>query len=317
MKMVNDYKFLPYLGRFVLIYLATVTVAAVIFIFVQGLLPVAQRVALDFFAPYDLGWGELVVQALRGMVIALVLWPFYPLIVRGKNGLLLLFAAIWGLVLFASMEPKPGSIEGMIYTHTTVLEHFLVMIFGALQTSVFAWLFLKWERQSLAAVNQDQPEMLILDSEKSGFVKEKGYYIRFTLLHIVVYMLVGSLFYQIAGYEEALATMDEFTLWRDLESIGMVAAVFLGQIARGAVIALLVGPFYSTYLNRRHGWLLLFSLLFGLKVLVVLIAIPEVPLDWAELAIGIPEITVQTFVFSLLFYSWEKRRAKKISKQAA
>jgi hypothetical protein len=31
----------------------------------------------------------------------------------------LLFAAIWGLVLFASMEPKPGTIEGMIYTETS------------------------------------------------------------------------------------------------------------------------------------------------------------------------------------------------------
>jgi hypothetical protein len=185
---------------------------------------------------------------------------------------------------------------------------------GAVQVLVFSWLFLKWERGS--GYNQ---EISGKDSDarpKNIFIKEKAYFLRFTLLHVIVYIIVGGIFYQIAGYEDALATMDEFSLWRDLESFGMVAAVFLGQVARGAIIALFVAPFYNVFIQRRHGWLLLFGLLFGLKVLVAIIVLPTFPIVWADYIIGIPEITVQTFLFSLLFFAWEKRIStrRKISR---
>lgn len=295
-----------YLGKFTLTYVITISLMAFIFVGIQGLISPAGRVALDFFEPYKLGLGETLIVALRGIVIALVLYPFYNLIVKGKHGMWLLFAAIWGLVLFASMEPKPGTIEGMIYTETSLLEHLAVLFAGAVQVLAFAWLFLKWEKRS-----DDNRESGVKKTDtklKSMFIKEKGYYFRFTLLHIIVYIIVGSIFYQIAGYEEALATMDEFSLWRDLESLGMVAAVFLGQIARGVIIALLIVPFYNVFINKRCGWLLLFGLLFGLKVLVVIIVLPTFPIVWAEYIIGIPEITVQTLLFSLLFFAWERRK---------
>jgi len=96
-----------YLGKFTLTHVVTISLMAVIFNGIQGLIPLDGRIALDFFEPYKLGLGETVIEALRGIVIALVLYPFYNLIVRGRHGKWLLFAAIWGLVLFASMEPKP------------------------------------------------------------------------------------------------------------------------------------------------------------------------------------------------------------------
>ncbi len=53
--------------------------------------------------------------------------------------------------MLGNLEPKPGSIEGMIYTHTTVIEHILVLAAGLLQAVILAGLFIKWERNSIGA----------------------------------------------------------------------------------------------------------------------------------------------------------------------
>jgi hypothetical protein len=300
-----------YLIRFTAVYILTVLAVTVLFILVKNAIPAESRVALDFFEPYKLGFSETVVIAIRGLVIALVLYPFYDLIVRHSVGVRYLFAALWGLVLFASMEPAPGTIEGFIYTKTTIPEHLLVMAAAALQVAIFCKLYLYLEKvygqQVLTVAGRPgRPE-----SVRHGFFVGNGYLFRFAIMHLLVYIAVGSLFYQVAGYEEALASMEEFTLWRDLESMGMVAAVFFGQVFRGLFIAIMVAPFYESYLKKRSGWFLLFALLFGLKVLVILIQVPELPIKWSELIIGIPEITVQTFVFSILFFGWERRRERK------
>lgn len=151
--------------------------------------------------------------------------------------------------------------------------------------------------------------------------KIMGYFGRFTLVHLLVYWIIGSLFYQISGYEEALATMEVFQHWRPLESIVMVCVVFFGQIARGALLALLIYPFYQVFMKKKHGWVLLFGLLFGLKVLGSPIFIHEFIISTSALGsiteflqsliIGIPEIMAQTLIFSLLFFVWESSTLKK------
>ncbi len=141
--------FFRFAGRFTLIYILAYFAAAAVFLIIQNALPLSSRVALDFFEPYRLGLTEPVSQILRGFFIALVLYPFYDLIVRGERGFLVLFAALWGVALLGSLEPRPGSIEGMIYTHTTILEHFLVLAVGAVQVMFLSWVFLRWERGGL------------------------------------------------------------------------------------------------------------------------------------------------------------------------
>lgn len=141
--------FFGFAGRFTLIYILAYFAIAVLFILIQNAIPVTSRLALDFFEPYRLGLTEPATQALRGFFIALVLYPFYNLIVKGEHGLPVLFAALWGVALLGSLEPKPGSIEGMIYTHTTFLEHLLVLAAGAVQVLLLSWLFLRWEKHNL------------------------------------------------------------------------------------------------------------------------------------------------------------------------
>ena len=55
---------------------------------------------------------------------------------------------MWGVALFGSVEPQPGSIEGIIYTTISFTEHLYVLIAVALQMLLFVWLLFKWETLS-------------------------------------------------------------------------------------------------------------------------------------------------------------------------
>lgn len=309
-------KVLPgFMGRFVLLYGAIYIVTALLFLGVQSLLPASARVALDFFEPYSMSLTAILSNLIIGAVIALVLYPFYDLIVKGKQGWLILFAALWGVALLGSLEPKPGTIEGMLYTLTTTLEHILVIGFGAAQFLLFSQLLLAWERlkQGLSAGSLESRKLFSPSDDYSL----QRYTRRFTILHLFVYILVGSIFYQISGYEEALATMEAFALWRELENLTMPLVIFFGQILRGAFIALMLAPFYAFYIERKNGWLQLLGLLFGLMVLATIITVPESMVQFMQMLedskSGLPEIIAQTIIFSGLFFVWEKRRMKKVS----
>lgn len=297
-----------FVGRFVLLHVGVYSVTAWVFLNAQTALPAAGRVALDFFEPYSLSLNGTLTQIAIGAVMAFVLYPFYDTIVKGQRGGMVLFAALWGVALLGSLEPKPGTIEGMIYTQTTFGEHALVLVAGVVQVLVFAWLFLRWEKR-YADANGSSGSVL---TER---VRIQGYAGRFTLLHMLVYLAVGILFYNISGYEEALATMEVFELWRPQDNLIAVGTVFFGQIARGAILALMLLSFYRTYMNTRKGWLLLFGLLFGLKVLATVTSVPATSAEFIQgvrdSMTGLPEITAQTLVFASLFFSWERKRIKK------
>ena len=327
MRIITNHKFWAFVGRFSLVYVLTYTAAAVIFLTIQNALPAPGRVALDFFQPYALGVREIAAQVLVGGVIALVLYPFYDTIVKEKSGWLVLFAALWGVALLGSLEPKPGSFEGMLYLEAGWTEHLLVLAAGALQTLLFCRLFLPWERRQKAEEWAEERARKRTEKKAGAGPKRqisaakliRGYVGRFTFLHVVIYILVGAAFYQISGYEEALATMEEFALWRDLENIVMPFVILFGQVFRGGILALLLYPFYPTYLDKRHGWLLLFGLLFGLKVMVIAISIPasfqEFILALETSKTGLPEIIAQTLLFSGVFFAWERRKMKKAGKE--
>ena len=318
MNQIAKNNFWTYAARFTLLYMLLYLAVGLIFINLQNALPAESRVALDFFKPYNIDINEPVTQVLRGFFIGLVLYPFYDLIVKGKRGFAILVCALWGVALLGNLEPKPGSIEGMIYTHTTLVEHALVLAAGLLQAMAIAFLFLGWERRSIGLIGKVECQWRGFWSETASPKWLRGYTLRYTLFHVIIYILVGSLFYEISGYEEALATMEAFALWRDLESIGMVAAVFFGQFFRGAILALLLFPFYNIYMTGKFGWLKLFGLLFGLKVIPAMFVVPESFLVMLqEAAVGLPEIIVQTLVFALAFYAWERRRKRKVESAAA
>jgi hypothetical protein len=326
--------FWGYAGRFVLLHVVAYTVIGGVFLYVQSLVPEARRVALDFeyFSPYRApGVVSLAAQASRGLILALIFLPFYRTITASRRGGLALFGSVWGVAVFGSVEPIPGSLEGMIYTITSLPEHAAVLAATAVQTALFVWLFLLWEtsRGNRGPLEDVLPEFRggngggLAGGEtgaQSAPVSKKGHVFRFSLLHLITYWGVGSIFYQISDYEEAMASMEIFQLYRPLENTVMVLAVFFGQIVRGPLLALLLFPFFATWVSKRHGWLLLFGLLFGLTALgspVFLHLTIEETLSAASFsqfveswAIGLPEIFTQMLIFSVLLFLWERKRIK-------
>lgn len=154
-------------------------------------------------------------------------------------------------------------------------------------------------------------------------IKLPGYIGRFTSLYVLVYTIVGMVCYQLFGYEEALATLEHFELFRPLESPAMAGMVFAGAVIRGAILALLLYPFFSVILKKKHGWLLLFTIFFGLTTFGSLILLHNLldieALSQAgsvgealnDLRYGVPEIFLQMLVFSWIFFRWEKKRSAK------
>ncbi len=116
-----------YVARFALVHVITYAVIAIVLLAFRGrCLRRGERPWTS--SPYrPLNLITLAGQIIRGGFLALILYPFYDLIVRGRRGGLVLFAALWGLALLGSVGLMPGSIEGVIYTETTAAEHLVAL----------------------------------------------------------------------------------------------------------------------------------------------------------------------------------------------
>jgi hypothetical protein len=320
-----------YLARFAAAALAAYAAVTALFLPLQEMLPAAERTALDFFEPYrSLGFTTVATQLMRALVLAAVLYPFYERVVRSRRAPLLLFTALWGLSLVGSIQPMPGSFEGLLYTVTGVGEHLLVLAAGALQAALLIVLFLPWQRR--ASAPEGAPARVRVDGGgqadmTAGGLRLRSYVPRFVLLYVAVYIVAGMLFYQLSGYEEALAEMEAFELFRPLESPAMGAAVFFGQFIRGSLLALMLFPFAEPCVRRqRRGGLLFFAVFFGTTALGGPVFIPDMFSGigdftagefFRELSAGVPEILVQILLFSLLFVAWMRRGVRRRSMKPA
>lgn len=326
MKEIKQPQLFSFLGKFTLLHLITYIIIGYFFLIFQDSLPESKRIALDFYEPFrSPDFMSIIGQILRGLAFALIFYPFYNTLFKNPRGRLTLFGAMWGVALFGSVEPQPGSIEGIIYTTISFAEHMYILIAVAAQMLLFVWLFFKWEALSQKRTGPSDPEsQQSLENLVQYPKKIRGYIFRFGIVHLISYWIIGSLFYQIAGYADALQEMEVFELWRNLESIPAVLLVFFGQIFRGPVLALLLAPFYGSYINKKHGWLLLFLLMFGLTALGSPIFLPEFIFFEGtfmeflrDLMIGIPEIVTQMLVFSIIFFWWQRRSIRTIEKLPA
>lgn len=129
--------------------------------------------------------------------------------------------------------------------------------------------------------------------------------LKVTIAHVVSYFVVGILAATVLDYEAIFA---EPVISDYMRGFGSVA-LFVGpvvQVARGLITALVLLPFRSV-LGGRYGWLWLWLLLVGIGILSTSAAAPSsiegviytrLPL-WYHL-IGLPEILLQTLMFSVL-----------------
>lgn len=292
-----------HVGRFTLVHVLVYLLIAFPFGLIQDLLPAANRVALEFFRPYGLELPLIIGQALRGLLLALILYPFYDRLVSYSRGRWVLFGLLWGLSVLGSVEPIPGSIEGVLYTVTTLPEHLLTLAAAAVQTLIFCLVYGAWETRAASPPAPAPP---------FPAVRLRGFALRFTLLHVISYMLVGIVFMTVQDYGDAFATQSQFALFRPLDD-PMMAAVLPAQVVRGALFAWLLYPLYGVFMARRRSWLLLFGLMFGLTALGSALFFPEIVGMIAagdsllRLVVGLPEIFVQMLLFAWAVTLWERR----------
>jgi hypothetical protein len=83
-------------------------------------------------------------QVVRGLLFALILWPFWTFILNHRRSWLLLWLLFIGLAILGTAGPSPGSLEGMIYTQVPFLNHLKGLPEVVLQTGLFSFLLVKW-----------------------------------------------------------------------------------------------------------------------------------------------------------------------------
>lgn len=140
-----------------------------------------------------------------------------------------------------------------------------------------------------------------------------GYIGRFSLVHVLTYVLIGIIFMKLQDYSGAFASSHQFENFRAVDS-PIVRASALIQFLRGVFFALLLYPFYKTIFDSRRGWLMLFGVLWGFTLIGSVSAAPGsiegliyTKASLSEHLIGIPEVTVQMLAFSILFFIWESK----------
>lgn len=151
----------------------------------------------------------------------------------------------------------------------------------------------------------------------------KGYLKRFTLTHVVTYLVCGLIFMNLMNYEKEFIQNQYFAHFRSLDS-PIVRAAILFQFIRGGMFALILYPFREKIIQSKYGWIMLFSIIYGLTCIGSVNATPgsiegfiytEVSIK--EHLVGMPEVIVQALGFSMLFWLWERRAEAKREKLKA
>jgi len=150
-----------------------------------------------------------------------------------------------------------------------------------------------------------------------------GFLGRVTVVHFVTYFVFGVIFAFFNPFhpgEHVLYAIPEFEAFFRPITDPLVRAGGLFQLVRGPILALALFPFRSIFLQNKRGWLLLWGLFLALAIIAPSGAAPSsiegfvytrLP-AWFHLA-GAPEVILQTLVFSVLVFVWERRVEKKIT----
>ncbi len=90
-------------------------------------------------------------QIIRGLIIALALYPFRRVVLETANGWVKLAGVLIGLSVLSPAGAAPSSVEGFIYTQLTWVQHLRGFPEVILQNLAFAWLLTAWYRSSRRA----------------------------------------------------------------------------------------------------------------------------------------------------------------------
>lgn len=299
-----------YVGRFGLLHLGAYVLVGGLALGLVSNLPSADASAIAFFQPYRLTGGALLTEALRAVVLALVFSPFYRVVTRSTWGWSALFLPLWGLTIVGSIDPMPGSIEGVIYTTTPAGAHLFVLAATAVQYGLLVGVLRWWEMRD--PILADRPPLEGEDWPAPTTPGFWGYLTRFSLLYVVAYLAAGLTFWVLQDYETVLPAQAAFAMWRPLDHPFVQFAVVF-QVGRGAMLGLLVFPLFGRLFSGAQGWLTLFGVLWGATFLGAPATVGNLVTDLlspgplTDMLLGTSEVTAQMLGFALVFWAWQGR----------
>lgn len=94
-----------------------------------------------------------VLQVIRGLIFAVVLWPFRGTLLDTRYGWLKLWGLLLGLSVLSTTAAAPGSVEGFIYTTLTVKQQIVGYLEVIPQTLLFSMMVYFWYKKPHKAWN--------------------------------------------------------------------------------------------------------------------------------------------------------------------
>lgn len=100
------------------------------------------------YRPFDSSWiaAGPALQVLRGLVFAVVLFPFRAVFLERPRGWLTLAALLIGLGIVSTYAAAPGSIEGLLYTRLPLAYHAFGLPEVLAQATAFSAVLVNWYR---------------------------------------------------------------------------------------------------------------------------------------------------------------------------
>jgi hypothetical protein len=152
---------------------------------------------------------------------------------------------------------------------------------------------------------------------KSTKASLTGLILKSAVLHTVTYFLAGLIAANVFNYEGLFAIPSMAGFMRPYEDVWVLLGP-LFQPLRGMLFALALYPLWGNLFNRKYGWLVIWWLLVAIGIFSTYGPTPgsiegllytRVPLA-AHLR-GLPEVLVQSFVYSLVLFYWINHPEKR------
>jgi hypothetical protein len=139
---------------------------------------------------------------------------------------------------------------------------------------------------------------------------------RITACHTVTYFIMGILASTLFNYKNLFGVTMLASFMRPIDSPWVAAGPAL-QVFRGLLFALILWPIKNIFLEGKKGWFILWSLFTGLAIFGTAgpspgslegIIYTKIPIG--QQLIGLPEVVLQTLLFSVAVVSWYKKPSR-------
>ena len=146
----RDKRFLAFAGKVVVVHTVTYFIFGLIMsnLFNYGRL-FEQEIIRDFMRPIHSSYVFLgpLVQPIRGLLFAFVLWPLRNAIVERKRGWLILWGIFVVFGILGTPAAAPSSLEGLVYSRLPLWYHLIGLPEILLQTLAFSLILVWWEKR--------------------------------------------------------------------------------------------------------------------------------------------------------------------------